>query len=420
MSVFFAVLNATLHICGFVRPPAVSVWSGPAANLTSANKHSASTTARSYSGMNFGFTEEQDTIRETLARMLGDHATLEVAHNRLDSGEGFDTATWSALAEGGWLGLAISEEEGGSGVGAVELAILAEEIGRCLAAVPCIPVLCMAVPALQSAGTDDQCKSLLPGIAEGRTIIATALAEGGGLAPDTVSAKVTQDRLSGQKTPVTFGAEATHALVAATDEEGTPRLYLADLSASGVTTRALDPVDRTRPAAEIVFDNTPVELLPGSDPAAIKRLLDGAAVLAAFEQIGLAERVLALTTAYAGERHAFGRPIGGFQAVKHRLADMFAKIELARSNAFFGAWALASGSGRLPEAAAVARLTALDAVQFATEESIQLHGGIGFTWAADPHLFLRRGWQLKAELGPAAMWRERLLGHLAGAPRVAN
>ena len=370
--------------------------------------------------MNFGFSEEQDTIRETLARMLGDHATLEVAHNRLDSGEGFDTATWSALAEGGWLGLAMSEEEGGSGMGAVELAILAEEIGRCLAAVPFIPVLCMAVPALQSAGTDDQRKSLLPGIAEGRTIIATALAEGGGLAPDTVSAKVTRDRLSGQKTPVTFGAEATHALVAATDEEGTPRLYLADLSASGVTTRALDPVDRTRPAAEIVFDNTPVELLPGSDPAAIKRLLDGAAVLAAFEQIGLAERVLALTTAYAGQRQAFGRPIGGFQAVKHRLADMFAKIELARSNAFFGAWALASSDSRLPEAAAVARLTALDAVQFATEESIQLHGGIGFTWAADPHLFLRRGWQLKAELGPSAIWRDRLLGHLANAGQATG
>ena len=370
--------------------------------------------------MNFGFSEEQDTIRETLARMLGDHASLEVAHARLDSGEGFDTATWSALAEGGWLGLAMSEAEGGSGMGAVELAILAEEIGRCLAAVPCLPVLYMAVPAIQFAGTDDQRNALLPGIAEGRTIIATALAEGGGLAPDTVSAKVVQDRLSGKKSPVTFGAEATHALVAATDEEGTPRLYLADLSAPGVTMRALDPIDRTRPAAEIVFDNTPVELLPGSDAATIQRLLDGAAVLAAFEQIGLADRVLALTTAYAGERHAFGRPIGGFQAVKHRLADMFAKIELARSNAFFGVWALASGDSRLAEAAAVARLTALDAVQFATEESIQLHGGIGFTWAADPHLFLRRGWQLKAELGPAAIWRERLLGTLANAPRAAS
>lgn len=370
--------------------------------------------------MNFGFSDEQDTIRETLARMLGDHATLEVAHDRLDSGEGFDTATWSALAEGGWLGLAMSEAEGGSGMGAVELAVLAEEIGRSLAAVPFLSVLGLAVPAIQSAGSEDQRKSLLPSLAEGRTIIATALAEDGGLAPHTVAAKVVQDRLSGQKSPVTFGAEATHALVAAKDEDGTPRLYLADLSASGVTKRALDPIDRTRPATEITFDNTPVELLPGSDPAAIQRLLNGAAVLAAFEQIGLAERVLALTTAYAGERRAFGRQIGSFQAVKHRLADMFAKIELARSNAFFGAWALASGDSRLSEAAAVARLTALDAVQFTTEESIQLHGGIGFTWAADPHLFLRRGWQLKAELGPADMWRERLLDNMADAQRAAS
>ena len=197
--------------------------------------------------MNFGFSEEQDTIRETLARMLGDHATLKSAHNRLDGADGFDTATWSVLADGGWLGLAISEAEGGAGMGAVELAILAEEIGRSLAAVPYLPALCMAVPALQSTGTQDQRTSLLPGIAKGRTIIATALAEGGGLAPDTVSAKVVQDRLSGQKAPVTFGAEGTHALVAATDEEGTPRLYLADLSGSGVTIGALDPIDRTRP-----------------------------------------------------------------------------------------------------------------------------------------------------------------------------
>jgi len=370
--------------------------------------------------MNFGFSEEQDAIRDTLARLLSDHATLAVGHERLDTGEGFDTATWAALADGGWLGLAMSEEDGGSAMGAVELTIVAEEIGRSLAAVPFAPVLSLAVPALQTMGTQSQRKQLLPGIAEGRVIVAAALAEGGGLAPDKVSAKVVQDRLSGRKSPVSFAADAAHALVAAMDEGGTARLYLADLSDPSVTINALDPIDRTRPAGEILFDNTPVELLPGSDPEAIRALLDGAAVLAAFEQIGLAERALSMTTAYAGERRAFGRPIGSFQAVKHRLADMFAKIELARSNAFFGAWALASRDNRLGEAAAVARLTALDAVQFTTEESIQLHGGIGFTWAADPHLFLRRGWQLKAELGPTDLWRERLLGDLTDAPRAAS
>ena len=364
--------------------------------------------------MNFGFSAEQDTIRETLARLLGDHATLAVAHQRLDEAEGFDAATWSALAQGGWLGLAIAEDDGGSGMGAVELAILAEEIGRSLAAVPFGAVLGVAVPAIQSAGTDSQRGTLLPAIAEGRAIITVALSEAGGLAPRTATAQVAGGRLSGTKTPVFFAADATQALVAATDEGGTVRLWLADLAAPGVTIRPLDPIDTTRPAAEIGFDATPVELLPGSDPAAIQRLLEGAAVVAAFEQIGLAARALALTTAYVRDRQAFGRPIGSFQAVKHRLADMFARIELARSNAFFGAWALASGDARLSEAAAVARLTALDAVQFATEESIQLHGGIGFTWAADPHLFLRRGWQLKAELGPADAWRDRLIDNLAG------
>ncbi|PYC48431.1 acyl-CoA dehydrogenase [Litorivita pollutaquae] len=370
--------------------------------------------------MNFGFSEEQDTIRETLARLLGDHATLAVAHDRLDTAKGFDAPTWAALAEGGWLGLAIAEDVGGSDMGAVELAILAEEIGRSLAAVPFAPVLGIAVPAIESMGTKSQRETYLPQIASGQTIIAAAFAEDGGLGPEKSTATVAQDRLTGRKTPVTFGAEADQALVIAKDHDGTARLYLADLCAPGVTIRALDCIDRTRPAVEILFDNTPVELLPGSDPMAIRRLVDGAAVLAAFEQIGLAERILSLTTAYAGERQAFGRQIGSFQAVKHRLADMFAKIELARSNAFFGVWALASGDNRLPEAAAVARLSALDAVQFTTEESIQLHGGIGFTWAADPHLFLRRGWQLKAELGPAAIWRERLFENIADAPRAAS
>jgi alkylation response protein AidB-like acyl-CoA dehydrogenase len=370
--------------------------------------------------MNFGFSDEQDAIRDTLARMLSDHATLAVVHDCLETAEGFDSATWAALAGGGWLGLAIAEDYGGSAMGAVELAIVAEEIGRSLAAVPFAPVLGLATPAIQDLGTQSQKEKLLPGIAEGRLIVATALAEDGRSAPERVSAKVVQDRLSGRKSPVLFAADASFALVAALDEGGTVRLYLADLCDPSVSINPHDAIDRTRPAAEIVFHGAPVELLPGSDPAAIRTLLDGAAVLAAFEQIGLAERALFLTRDYACERQAFGRQIGSFQAVKHRLADMFAKIELARSNAFFGAWALASGDNRLAEAAAVARLSALDAVQFTTEESVQLHGGIGFTWAADPHLFLRRGWQLKAELGPADLWRERLLCDLANGPAAAN
>ena len=370
--------------------------------------------------MNFGFSDEHDAIRDTLARMLSDHATLAVAHDCLEAADGFDSATWTALADGGWLGLAIAEDYGGAAMGAIELAIVAEEIGRSLAAIPFGPVLGLAIPAIQDLGTQSQRENLLPRIAEGRMIVTVALAEDGGSAPERVSAEVLQDRLSGRKSSVPFASDASFAIVAALDEGGTARLYLADISDPSVSLSALDAIDRTRSTSEIVFHDTPVELLPGSDPAAIRTLLDGAAVLAAFEQIGLAERALFLTRDYACERQAFGRQIGSFQAVKHRLADMFAKIELARSNAFFGAWALASGDERLSEAAAVARLAALDAVQFTTEESVQLHGGIGFTWAADPHLFLRRGWQLKAELGLADLWRERLLCNLADGQRAAN
>ena len=251
--------------------------------------------------MNFGFSDEHDAIRDTLARMLSDHATLAVAHDCLEAADGFDSATWTALADGGWLGLAIAEDYGGAAMGAIELAIVAEEIGRSLAAIPFGPVLGLAIPAIQDLGTQSQRENLLPRIAEGRMIVTVALAEDGGSAPERVSAKVLQDRLSGRKSPVSFASDASFAIVAALDEGGTARLYLADLSDPSVSISALDAIDRTRPTSEIVFHDTPVELLPGSDPAAIRTLLDGAAVLAAFEQIGLVLNAVVVSRRFVGK-----------------------------------------------------------------------------------------------------------------------
>ncbi|MBV1903548.1 MAG: acyl-CoA/acyl-ACP dehydrogenase [Marinosulfonomonas sp.] len=360
--------------------------------------------------MDFGFSEDQDAIREAAGRLLDENATLVGAHLLLNENpDGFDGDLWSKLAEGGWLGIGIPEEYGGSGMGAVELAVLAEEIGRTLACIPFAQAMYLVAPAVVQHGSDAQKSALLPAIASGKKIVTAALSENGGIAPGVITAKVSGGLIQGVKSPVPDGGNADVALVAALDDTGQPGLYLVDLTGPGVEREALDATDRTRPMARLTFDGAPADALTGANGAAIKKLVDGAAILVAFEQIGLAGRALAVSSDYAKERKAFGRPIGGFQAIKHRLADMFAKIELARSNAFFGAWALASDDARLAEAAACARLTALDACQYAGEETIQIHGGIGITWIADPHLFVRRGWHLKALLGPAAIWRERLI-----------
>ncbi|MBV1868925.1 MAG: acyl-CoA/acyl-ACP dehydrogenase, partial [Marinosulfonomonas sp.] len=277
--------------------------------------------------MDFGFSEDQDAIREAAGRRLDENATLSGAHELLnDNPDGFDRELWGKLAEGGWLGIGIPEEHGGSGMGAVELAVLAEEIGRTLACIPFAQAMYLVAPAVVQYGSDAQKSALLPAIAGGEKIVTAALSENGGIAPDVITAKVSGGRIHGVKSPVADGGNADVALVAALDDAGQPGLYLVDLNGPGVTREALDATDRTRPLARLTFDGAPADQLAGANDAAIKKLLDGAAIQIAFEQIGVAGRALTVASDYAKERKAFGRPIGGFQAIKHRLADMFAKI----------------------------------------------------------------------------------------------
>jgi len=362
--------------------------------------------------MDFDFSDDQEEIRHAVARLLDGHTSFEKSRKMLDDSDGFDRDLWAAMAEGGWLAVTIPEDYGGAGMGAVELAVLAQEIGRTLAPIPFGAAQYLAIPALVEYGSAAQKSALLPGLASGQKIITVALAEGAGFAPLDVATKVVDGKITGVKSPVADGGLADIALVAARDETGAPGLYVVDLKAKGVTIEPLDAMDPTRPQSRIILDNAPADHLARADGPAIDRLIDGAAIQVAFEQLGVAAHALDISTQYALDRTAFGRPIGGFQALKHRMADMFAKIELARSNAFFGAWALAENNQRLPEAAACARLTALDACQFACEEAIQIHGGIGYTWVAAPHLFLRRAWHLKAMLGPETIWSERLVKSL--------
>ncbi len=311
----------------------------------------------------------------------------------------------------GWLGAAIPEEYEGGGLGYEALCVLAEELGRAVAPVPFAASIALGAEAILAAGTEAQKHEHLPRIARGETIATAALGAGPGEpVPVRVQANLRDGRISGEAWPVPDGGIADLAVVAARDGSGVT-LALVDLNGPGVTRATIETLDPTAPQARLRFDNAPAApMARGWD--AVQGVLDRAAVLIAFAQVGGASACLEMATAYAKERHAFGRPIGSFQAIKHRLADVYIATELARSNAYYGAWALETGAAELPLAAATARVSASEAGFFAAKENIQVHGGIGFTWEMDCHLFYRRAKHLGLVLGSVRHWKDRVVSEL--------
>jgi alkylation response protein AidB-like acyl-CoA dehydrogenase len=292
--------------------------------------------------------------------------------------------------------------------------VIAEELGRSLAPIPFSSTVYFVAEALMLAGSEAQKAKWLPKIAAGEAIGCFATVERpGALTEAQVQARVEGGKLSGVKLPVTDGDIADQAIVLAR-EAGQTGLYLVDLNAAGVTREILQTLDPTRSAAKLSFSGAGAERLgeAGEGLALTETVLNRAAVLLAFEQVGGADRALEMAKAYALERYAFGRPIGSYQAIKHKLADMYIKTELARSNAYYGAWALDTGAAELPVAAAAARVAACEAYWYAAKENIQTHGGMGFTWQLDCHLFYRRAQQLGLVAGGAKAWKERLVSQL--------
>jgi acyl-CoA dehydrogenase len=369
--------------------------------------------------MNFDFSDEQKLLREQARRLLAEKCPPRAVRAVLESDAGFDRALWKSIAEMGWLGTAIPEAYGGLGLGALELCVIAEELGRVLAPVPFSSTVCLFAEALMLAGSEEQKRRYLPKLARGESIGTFARAEqAGGVTPKSIRAVFRGGRLSGVKTAVADAMDAHAAIVLArTSEEAGARglsLVLVDLDTNGVTRTRQDSIDPSRKRAMLSFDDAPAALLgtAGEGWELQKRILDRAAVVMAFEQVGGADACLAMAKAYALTRHAFGRPIGSFQAIKHRLADMYIGNELARSNAWYGAWALAANARELPLAAAAARVSATQAFDFAANESVQIHGGIGFTWEADCHLYQKRARDLALSLGPQRVWKDRLVTEL--------
>jgi alkylation response protein AidB-like acyl-CoA dehydrogenase len=370
--------------------------------------------------MNFEFSEEQQLLRQQAQTFLRDKASPAHVRAILDGDEPFDQALWRDMAELGWTATTIPEAFGGLGLSHLELCVLAEELGRSLAPTPFSSSVYLATEALLLYGNKTQQQRYLPALASGALIACYAVAEG----PKPVTATnlattVRNGALSGVKVPVADGDVADIAMLLAHNGLGRASLYIADLRGGGVTRTRVNTLDPTRSHAKITFDQAPVERL-GDDGQGWRHnemLFDRAAVLFAFEQVGGAQACLDMSRDYAMRRYAFGRPIASFQAIKHRMVDMYIAITLARSNCYYGAWALNTNAPELSVAAATARASATDAFHYCAKENIQLHGGMGFTWEFDCHLYYRRSKLLAVNLGGPNRWKDLLVTRLEAAMR---
>jgi acyl-CoA dehydrogenase len=360
--------------------------------------------------MNFDFSEEQKLLQQTARDYLADNATLATNRAVLEADSGYDRDLWKGIAELGWLGVAIPESYGGAGYGYLELAMIAGELGRALAPVPFGPTVMLAAEAIARAGNDDQKERYLTAIAAGDAIGSFATSERpGSTSENRIESTFSNGKLNGTKLPVADGDIADFSIVLAREGDGLS-LVLVDLAGAGVERTRLESFDPSRPQARIVFRDAPAERLgaAGEGWRLTQEVLNRAAVLAAFEQLGGADRAFQVTYDFMMNRFAFGRPIASFQSLKHRMADLYADREVARSNCYWAAWALENDEDELAEAAASAKIAATAAFEHCAVEMIQMHGGVGFTWEYDCHLFYRRSKLLALSLGTQGEWREKL------------
>ncbi len=340
--------------------------------------------------MNFAFPERCTTIRTEVRRVLDRICTMDEVRRSLDRGVASEK-TWKALADLGVLATAIPEEWGGTGLGALELAACAEEIGRVCAPVPMLPSVYLATEALLMGGTEAQKDRWMPRLAIGDgigTVVATA-----------PSLRFEGGRATGHLAQVPAGMAANFVIV-----HGPSFAACIDLRQRGIRREPRQVIDPGYPIARVDFDGTPFESLERP----IDAVVDRAAIFLAFDQIGGADRALAMARDYALARRVFGRTVASYQAIKHKLADVWVKNEIARGHAWFGAWALSGSADVLPSAAAAARVSASEAFEHAAQENIQVHGGVGFTWEADCHPYYKRARSTALALGSSVLWRAKL------------
>ena len=364
--------------------------------------------------MNFDFSDEQEMLRDQARRFLAENSSPQHVRKILEGADTYDADLWKGMAELGWLGTAVPEEYGGIGLSHVDLCVLAEEIGRALAPVPFSSSVYLATEALLMFGSEEQKREIVAKLAMGELMGTFALSEGNKPASaKNITCEVVDGKISGEKLPVPDGTIADLAVVVAKSGDGIG-LFLVDLTGDGVERVEIDSMDPTRGVAKTTFNAAAATPLGDGNASwsDVERVLDRAAILMSFEQIGGADASLEMAVDYAQNRYAFGRPIGSFQAIKHKLADVYVAGQIARSNAYFGAWALSNDAPELPVAAAAARVAATDAYRVAAEENVQTHGGMGFTWEYDCHLYYRRSKNLGLAIGSIRRWKDMLVSRL--------
>jgi alkylation response protein AidB-like acyl-CoA dehydrogenase len=365
--------------------------------------------------MNFAFTDEQEELRKTVRSFLENKSSEEAVREQMETDNGFDPAVWSQMGEQmGLQGLSIPEEFGGSGYGFVELGIVLEEMGRALLCAPFFSTAVLAANTLLQSGDDAAKQKYLPAIASGETIATLAYVEPSGKWDESgITMEATKAdggyTLSGTKSFVLDGHTAGLILVAAKTGAGTS-LFAVDGDASGLTRTNLSTMDQTRKQAKLDFDNTPAELIgeEGKGWNTLETVLDLAAVALAAEQVGGAQKVLEMAVDYAKVRVQFGRPIGSFQAIKHKCADMLLEVESAKSAAYYGMWCASEMNDELPSTASLAKAYCSEAYFHAAAENIQIHGGIGFTWEHPAHLYFKRAKSSELLFGDPTYHREQL------------
>jgi alkylation response protein AidB-like acyl-CoA dehydrogenase len=364
--------------------------------------------------LNFDFSDDEKLVRDQTARFLADQCGPDVVRDVLDGNAPYANGVWQGLAEMGLTATAIPEAYGGVDAGYLTLCLVAEQLGASLAPTPFSSSVYLASEALLRHGTAQQKENWLPKLASGELIGTLAVVETrDGFTAESISATVANGTLTGAKLIVPDGTIADVAIVLAREGAGLS-LFLTDLRDDSVTRASVETVDPTRDSASITFSGTDAELVgeAGAGWRHLDELYDRAAVLFAFEQLGGAQRALDMAVDYAKERFAFGRPIGSFQGLKHMMADMYVALKLAESNCYYAAWALATNADELPLAAATARVSATQAYQLCSRDNIQVHGGMGFTWEFDCHLYYRRSNYLALQLGGLSLWENKLVDAL--------
>ena len=365
--------------------------------------------------MNFAFSEEQDELRKSVHRFLEDKSPETEVRRLMETTEGYDPAVWKQMAEQlGLQSLTIPEAYGGSGFSYVELIVVLEEMGAALLCAPFFSTVALGANAVLTSGDEKAKEYLLPGIAAGETIATLAITEDSGRWDTdaiTLSATPSGDgwSLQGHKSFVIDGHVADLVLVAARTEAGIS-LFGVKGDAEGLTRTPLATMDQTRKQARLEFAGTPAWLIGtdgGAEPG-LSKTLDLAAVALAAEQVGGAQRCLDSSVEYAKTRIQFGRPIGSFQAIKHKCADMLLEVESAKSAAYYAGWAAAEDSDELPVVASLAKSYCSEAYFHAAAENIQIHGGIGFTWEHPAHLYFKRAKSSELMLGDPSYHRELL------------